>query len=291
MKCILEQFSSDSEYKAIVDGFNEGHIPCVISGMCDSSRPFLVSALLKDLNKKGVVIVSEEKEAVALSEIFKLYFDNVIYYPSRDFVFENVTAYSREWEHERLSAEYAVINGNYDVIVTVPDALMQYVMPKEVFEENSFSLSRGSVADQGVICSRLEKMGYSRTEVVEGIGQFSVRGSIIDIFTPNYSYPVRIDFWGDEIDLIGLFDIMSQRRTENLENVSIIPCNEIMASDNAVLAMKREINSLIASFKGPEKRRQTLLSEKEALERGGKNVFADKYYSLIYPTKQTLSFL
>ena len=288
MKCILEQFSSDSEYKAIVDGFNEGHIPCVISGMCDSSRPFLVSALLKDLNKKGVVIVSEEKEAVALSEIFKLYFDNVIYYPSRDFVFENVTAYSREWEHERLSAEYAVINGNYDVIVTVPDALMQYVMPKEVFEENSFSLSRGSIADQGVICSRLEKMGYSRTEVVEGIGQFSVRGSIIDIFTPNYSYPVRIDFWGDEIDLIGLFDIMSQRRTENLENVSIIPCNEIMASDNAVLAMKREINSLIASFKGPEKRRQTLLSEKEALEHGGKNVFADKYYSLIYPTKQTL---
>ncbi len=288
MKSIIEQFANDSEYRSLIEGFSEGRIPCVVSGMCDSSHPFLVVAMLKDLGKKGIVIVPEEKEANSVVDVLRLFYDRVLFYPARDFVFENVTAYSREWEHERLSVQYAVAKGEYDVIVTVPDALMQYSMPLEVFHENSFTLSYGDVAVQTDICIKLEQMGYTRTEIVEGVGQFSVRGGIVDIFTPNYSYPVRVDFWGDEIDLIGFFDIVSQRRTENLDSVSIIPCNELMASDNAKLAMQREIKSLISSFVGPEKRRQMLLSELESLEKGNKNVFADKYYSLIYPNNETL---
>ncbi len=288
MKSILEQFHLDNEYSALICGVKEGHIPAVISGMCDSSRPFLVSAVLKDLKKKGIVIVSEEKEALAVREVLKMFFDRVLYYPARDFVFENVTAYSREWEHERLSVQHAVMRDEYDVVVTVPDALMQYIMPCDVFEENCFDLKRGSVVVQKDICIKLEAMGYSRTEVVEGIGQFSVRGGILDIFSPNYTYPVRIDFFGDEIDLIGLFDTVSQRRTENLEFVHIIPCNEIISSQGANLAIEREIKKLIKDFAGPEKRRQTLLFELAAIERGDKNIFADKYFSLIYDTQETL---
>ena len=288
MKKILEQFSADKEYRSLIDGFKEGRIPCVVSGMCDSLRPFLAAALAKDLHKKAVIIVSEEKEAHSVAETLKLFFEKVLYYPSRDFVFEKVSAYSREWEHERLSVECAVIEGDYDIIVTVPDALMQYTMPKEVFEENTFLFERGGSADQKSICAKLEKMGYTRCEVVEGVGQFSVRGGIIDIYTPNYTYPVRIDFWGDEIDLIGMFDIVSQRRTENVEFAKVIPCNEIIASENSKNAIKREINSLISAFKGPEKKRQILLSELESLERDDKSIFADKYYSLIYPNNQTL---
>lgn len=288
MKSILEQFSNDSEYKSLINGFSEGHIPCVISGMCDSSRPFLVAAMLKDLKKKGVVIVSEEKEAHSVAETLRVYFDRVLVYPARDFIFENITAYSREWEHERLSVQDAVMRGEYDVVVTVPDALMQYTMPEDVFFENSFELSRGTVAEQKNICNKLDAMGYVRTDVVEGVGQYSVRGGIVDIFSPNYSFPVRIDFWGDEVDLIGHFDIVSQRRTENSESVRIIPCNEIIAPDNSKILIKREINNLISSFVGPEKRRQTLLAERDAIENGTKSFFADKYYSLIYSENRTL---
>ena len=288
MNNILSQFSSDSDYRSLLNGFSEGHIPCVVSGICDSVRPFLVASVLKDLGKKGVVIVSEEKEAQAVVNTLGLFFERVIYYPARDFVFENVTAYSHEWEHERLSAQYAVMNGEYDVIVTVPDAVMQYIMPREVFKENTFVLERGGIASVSEICSKLEAMGYSRTDIVEGVGQFAVRGGIVDIFTPSYSYPVRIDFFGDEVDLIGLFDTVSQRRTENLESVTVIPCNEIIASENSRLAMKREINSLLSAFSGPEKRRQVLLSELESIENGNKNIFADKYFSLIYSSKETL---
>ena len=288
MKNILKQFSADGEYRSLLKGFDEGHIPGVIGGMCDSSRPFLVAAALKDLQKKGIVVVAEEKEAHSIANVLRLFFDKVLFYPSRDFVFETVTAYSREWEHERLSVQHAVINGDYDVVVTVPDALMQYIMPVETMKENSFVLARGGIADQSDICKRLERMGYTRTDVVEGIGQFSVRGGILDVFSPNYTYPARVDFWGDEVDLIGLFDIVSQRRTENLDSVSIIPCKEIIVDEFANLAVKREIKSLISSYVGVEKRRQLLLNELECIENVNKNIFADKYYSLIYEENPTL---
>ncbi|MBR5278221.1 MAG: hypothetical protein IKU23_03035, partial [Clostridia bacterium] len=209
MDNLLKQFSLDNEYRSFIKGFEEGHIPTVVYGMCDSSRPFFVAAALKDLNKKGVILVSEEKEAQAIAEHLRMFFNKVLYYPSRDFVFENVNAYSREWEHERLSVQYAVKNNDYDIVVTVPDALMQYVMPTKVFDSYCINLSYGGTASQTELCRLLEQMGYSRTEIVEGVGQFSVRGGIVDVFTPNYQYPVRIDFFGDEIDLMGIFDTVS----------------------------------------------------------------------------------
>ena len=123
MKEILNQFSLDIEYKALISGVSEGRIPAVVSGICDSARPFFVASVLNDVKKKGIVIVSGEKEAYAVAEALRLFYDKVFCYPSRDFVFENVTAYSREWEHERLSVQYAVANDDYDIIVTVPEAL------------------------------------------------------------------------------------------------------------------------------------------------------------------------
>ncbi len=288
MNNVLEQFLKDNEYKALLNNFSETHMPVVVTGMCDSARPFFVASVLKELNKKGIIVVSEEKEAISFAETLKLFFNKVLYYPSRDFVFENVLAYSREWEHERLSVQSAVLDGEYDVIVTVPDALMQYIMPREVFEKNCFTLQRGGSTSQADICKKLEMMGYTRTDIVEGVGQFSVRGGIVDIFSPNYSYPSRIDFFGDEIDLLGHFDAVSQRRIENLEAVKIIPCKELMANEEAKQAIADEINGLIAHFKGTEKNRQALYSDLAALEQGDRNLFADKYFSLIYNDKKTL---
>lgn len=288
MKNILNQFLRDKEFSSFVSGVKEGHTPCVITGVCDSVRPFLVASAIKELGKKGIVVLSEEKEAIAFADTLRMFFDKVLYYPSRDFVFESISAYSREWEHERLAVQHSVMNGEFDLVVTVPDAIMQYVMPMNILRENTISLKRGEISSQKELCVSLERMGYVRTEVVEGIGQFSVRGGIIDIFSPNYSYPVRMDFFGDEIDLIGLFDIISQRRTENLESVSIIPCNEIITDENSKSAMKNELRALISAYKGEEKYRQILLNELELVEVGGKNIFSDKYFSLIYCKKETL---
>ena len=288
MKQILDQFSEAPSFLKLTQGFAQGHIPATVCGMCDSARPFFIAAALKSLGKSGIVVVPEEKTANSFAAIFRLFFERVYVYPARDFVFENVTAYSREWEHERLTVLQKALERDFDVIITVPDALMQYTLPAEVLKEHSFTLERGGTAEISDITEKLVKMGYTRADIVEGAGQYSVRGGILDVFTPNYTYPVRVDFFGDEIDLIGLFDTVSQRRSENLRSCTIIPCTELLMSDSAAVAVRRELNSLISSFEGSEKRLSALKSEAAAIENGDKSVFSDKYFSLLYPTRETL---
>ena len=288
MNEIIQSFRSDAGYREYISGVKAGGIPCVLSGMCDSARPFFVAAAAEDTGRKALVILPEEKYTNAAADVLSACGRRAVVYPSRDFVFENVSAYSREYENRRLSALYTVLRGNYDVILAVPDALMQYTMPKSVFESNTFTLARGGEADIGDICKRLVSLGYTRSGIVEGVGQFAVRGGIVDVFTPQLDDPVRIDFFGTEIDLIGRFDIVSQRRSENLESVDIIPCRELNASGSALADVGRELDRLIASFHGEEKRRASLAAEREAISNGERGVFTDRFFSLIYPQSENL---
>ncbi len=288
MEQILKQFLKDSEYRAVLNGIKERHMPCHISGMCDSSRPFFISALLKDTENKGFILVSEEKEALRLRDALSVFFERVLIFPTRDLVLDTVSAYSREWEHERLTVLWKCLQGDYDVVIAVPDAVMQYTMPADFLQEISFSLSRGDAASIDKVTAKLIRMGYKRTDIVEGVGQFSVRGGILDIFTPGGDSPVRIDFFGDEIDLIGRFDIVSQRRVENLESIHVLPCSELTATDNTLLAVKREVKYLLDHFEGSEKRRADLFSDLEKAEKDDRCGISDRYFSLIYNQKESI---
>ncbi|HAN20517.1 MAG: transcription-repair coupling factor [Clostridiales bacterium GWF2_36_10] len=288
MEAILSQFNSDSEYVALKEGFKEGHIPCIVNGICDSARPFLIAATLKDTNSKGLVVVSDEKEAYRLKSDLEMFFEKVFVYPSRDFVFDNIKSYSKEWEHERLAVLQSIDDGNYNVIITLPDAMSQYTMPKKILRNSTITLTRGKSADVASVCEHLYDMGYTRTEVVEGAGQFALRGGILDVFSPQYKEPLRVDFFGDEVDLIGFFDIITQRRNENVHNVIIIPSNEILISPESREHIKKELGRLIHVFKGTEKQRDSLKRELEAAESGEYLAFADKFLSLIYSEKECL---
>ncbi len=288
MEAILKQFSADSEYNALIAGIGEGHIPCMVNGICDSARPFLTAAVLRDANSKGLIVVSDEKEAYRLKKDLEVFFDRVYVYPSRDFVFDNVKSYSREWEHERLSVLQNILTGNFDVIITLPDAMSQYTIPRAIMKNSLLTLKRGQSIPIPEVCTKLTEMGYTRTEVVEGAGQFALRGGIIDIFSPQYKEPFRVDFFGDEVDLIGFFDIVSQRRYENLTEVTVIPALELLIDDEAQARIKTELNRLIKNFKGTEKQRDSLEKELEETENGERIAFADRFFSLIYTEKECL---
>ena len=203
---LCKQFQKDPEYRSLIENVRQKHTPSTEIGMCDSSRPFFAAAMLRELGKKGLIVVPEEKDAYAMQRTLRAWFERVLVYPARDFVFENVTAYSREWEHERLGVLQSVCDGAYDVIIAVPDALMQYTVPADCLQKNTVKLRLGDTCTTDELCKKLETMGYTRTEIVEGVGQFCLRGGIVDVFTPQYREPLRIDFFGDEVDLISFFD-------------------------------------------------------------------------------------
>lgn len=282
MKPIYEYFRRDNEYAALLQGIKEGIMPAAVTGLCDSARPFFAGSFIEDTNKVTLIIAPDERECEKISaSLASLGFENVIY-PSRDYVFDNIGTYSKEFEQQRIAALYSVLTGSCDAVVTTPDALAQYTIPAFLLKERSFTLARGEKVSLADIKRRLIECGYSQCELVEGAGQFAVRGGILDIFTPQNAYPYRIDFFGDEIDLIGEFDIETQRRTQNHRSVTVLPCREVIVGPAASERISAEIKHLLASPKTEDKYKETLRRELSDVEAGIRISFADRFFSLVY---------
>ena len=116
-----------------------------------------------------------------------------------------------------------LLNNECNILVASAEAVVQKTLPPEVLREKSIKLSLSLNIDLKELTQKLISSGYTRSTQVEGQSQFSIRGSIVDIFPVQSALPVRIEFWGDEIDSISLFEIESQRRTKQLDEINIAP--------------------------------------------------------------------
>jgi len=288
MNTILSQFLLDNEFCALVEGYKKGRVPCVATGVCDAARPLFCTAFSREINKKLLIIMPDEREAQRLRSELECYMEKVVFLPARDFVFDNVKGYSREFEQQRIGVMSALLDGDVDAVVTVPDAVMQYTIPPEILQDITLQINAGERMSVSQLASWLSLLGYSRTEQVEGEGQFAVRGGIVDIFSPSYPNPFRVDFFGDEIDLIGFFDITSQRRYENADSVNILPVYELLPDNLAYENIAAQIGKQIKKFNGSEKLRDLLVKEKDNCENHIRITALDKYASFVYEQKATV---
>ncbi|MBQ8039935.1 MAG: transcription-repair coupling factor, partial [Lachnospiraceae bacterium] len=138
-------------------------------------------------------------------------------------------------------------------VVTTFDSLMTPQVPLAVWKAHILNLCKGGMLDESKIATRLVNMGYEKNYQVEAPGQFSIRGGIIDIFDLTQENPYRIELWGDEIDSIRSFDILSQRSIEKLESVSIFPATELVLSSNdknaGLESIQKECKETAAKFR------------------------------------------
>ncbi|MBR6796613.1 MAG: transcription-repair coupling factor [Clostridia bacterium] len=289
MEILKQIFDLDRNFRTTVEFLGKEKATALVTGVCDGARAPFCAALTDKLNRKPLFIVPDEKSAHSLKTTLSPYYERVLIYTARDMVFNTVETYSKEWEQERLDALSRIAANDYDAVITVPDALMQYTIPLEVLKENSISIKRGSVLQLKEVADKLTAMGYRRADLVEGAGQFSVRGGILDVFTAGEMYPCRIDFFGDEVDLIGHFDVLDQRRIDNIDEFSIVPSTELICSENA---KKRIIDFISKKLNSDEtdspKTYETLNREREALLEQGRLLCPDKYYSFLYENKENL---
>lgn len=135
-------------------------------------------------------------------------------------------AASREVAYRRIEAMRKVLSGDARAIVAPADALLHRMMPREAFNRNTISLRVGDVTPIDQLIERLLAAGYTREYMVEGKGQFSVRGGIIDVYPADALSAVRIEFFDDELDSIRAVDVMSQRSQGNIQEVVIPPASE-----------------------------------------------------------------
>ena len=174
------------------------------------------------------------------------------------------------------------------------EALSLHTMPKNVLFSGAMKLAVGGSYQLDELPQRLTMLGYRRSTLVEGVGQFALRGGILDVFSPAAAHPVRAEFFGDELDTMGYFDTTSQRRIENLEEVMLLPTAEVLPQfhPGGIAGLVKDLQSLIAR----QKRRkhpnealiETLCADIEALENGTTFSAADRYSALIYPEPATV---
>lgn len=288
METVISQFGKDIEFRALTEGFTEGRVPCITTGVCDSARPLFCKAFSGAVNKKLLIIMPDEREAQRLRAELEYFFDSVLFFPARDFVFDNVKGYSREFEQQRIGVLSALLEGKTDVVITVPDAVMQYTVPSEVLSDVTLHVGTGERMSVSQLTSWLNLLGYVRADQVEGEGQYAVRGGIVDVFSPSYPNPFRIDFFGDEIDLIGFFDVTTQRRYENAPSVGILPVYELLPDNLAYENIARNIEKLLKKFTGQEKIREMLAYERESCENHIRINALDKYASFVYDRRETV---
>lgn len=282
---ILENTPQVSDLKKAIAGGEA----TMVTGLSEIHKTHLIAALVNETEKKktAIVLTEDETSARRMSQDFNEIseFTGAVF-PSREPVFKPLETVSADYEQLRMNVLSDLAAGKLSVVfVPVSAALSLLPPPKQVLSA-SFKLRTGEEIDQGKLIEQLLTGGYIRREQVEGSGQFSSRGGIVDVFPISSSYPVRIEFWGDEIDTLSLFDPESQRRTDSVEQIEINPASEALIK-NEVLKERIQIYRKEREHQLSQQAIDGLLRDEERLSSGSISNY-DKYVSLIYEEAATL---
>ncbi len=284
MDFIISEFTSLSEYKEIEKSVKE-KIAVGVSGLSGVNKAVLIAALCKKLGQNALLITPTEGEATSLAEELSRLDINALLFPERDYSPLNSLSRSHEFEQKRIATLSKISDRDFDVVVASAVAAVSRTVSAEELRENSFTLKTGEEYSLRKITEKLSSMGYTKFDEVDGVGQFSVRGGILDIFTPSESQPVRIDFWGDEIDSIYLFDNESKRRTQKITQVSVLPAYESLPQSRKQLIEK--LKKLATSKNISELAKQNIYNDIDALS-AGLTVPYDRYPEQIHSGFSTL---
>lgn len=292
MDLFLKAAEQNAEYKRLCRYLDDHNpLPALMTGLSHIHKAHFIGALLSKAELLPVLIVAEtEGEAQKLClDINSMYgAEKALLYPAKEMALGNYEAASREYEHKRIYALNAMLEGKCAAVICSPEAAGQLTVPPEDLKRITISLREGEEISQDDIVQRLLSAGYSRCDMIEGAGQFSVRGGIVDVFPPSTSMPYRIELWGDCIDSISEFDTESQRRTNSLENICISPASETLFENTDILCEKIEAIAKKLRGKNAEGAR-TKLNEDISKLRGGVDLHSyDKYLPLCYETEATV---
>ena len=207
---------------------NRGVSPISFSGVSHIHKAQLLAALTCDT--PGLVVTEDDASARRLCDDINLMLgeNRALPFPSKEMALTPVEGLSRSYEHMRLAALSAVQTGQCALLIASGEALLQPTLPPELLEQCTITLHAGEDYDIGTLAKQLTGCGYVRCEKVEGPSQFSVRGALLDVFPVQAAMPLRLEFWGDTLDSIAPFEVASQRRVDQQEQVTIPPAQETL---------------------------------------------------------------
>ena len=289
MKQLLSALKTIPEYAALLQSV-ENHAPAAITGIGQINRSHMIAALRQDTSAPLIIICQDDIAARRLQEELHSFLGETFpILPNRELTLYDTGVVSRAWEQKRLRQFYDLKMGLTNTQILTWEALSQRTIPPQVLLSAAFTLESGLEYDVDDLLHRLTAAGYSRCGMVEGPGQFALRGGILDVYSPAADRPFRAEFFGDELDTMGYFDPVTQRRTENISSAVILPVGETqpLLHPNGISGLCDDLRGLIARQKRRrninEELIKTIEKDLEKYENGLQNPASDRYMALIYP--------
>ena len=282
MNLILRELDKSSKYNDFIKSIENKQSPIAISGLTGVSEAAIISSCLEKNKKPIMVITYNEIQAQSLLNDIKFFTDKVVYFPKREIITYDYVAESKNLPYERIDILNKIYKNQNIIIITSLEAIKQKMISKNVLYKNMLSFKVGERCDLEELKQKLINLGYERFDLIDARGQFSIRGGIIDISTTQNT-GIRIELWGDEIDSIRNFNIISQRSVENLEKAEIFPAHEYLL-ENKVEDVVKNINQKVYSEKIIEK----VESDIERILNGDYISKIDRYFDSFYKNTETI---
>ncbi len=297
LQALIQAFSADSDFQTIVSGIRSGMREQLVAGLTGSSRQVMLASLYEELRQPLFVVThnmfSAQKVFEDLVELVPP--GQVLLFPAQELLAAEAAIASPEMLAQRIDALSRLAAG-FRGIVVVPYAGMRRLLPnQEAIAAARFTIQVGQSVELESWIERLVEFGYERVERVENKGEMSVRGGIVDLFPLTSPHPFRIELFDVEVDSIRSFDAGDQRSMDKFQELTIVPCREIVADRNrlqkaaqhAYELLQEQLNKM-TDRTAKDRLLEGIGHEIEQMRQGQHVQGMFKYMSLLFPERQTL---
>ena len=282
MNTILGELGKNPKFCEYIKTIENKKSPIAISGLTDVGMTQMISATREFAKRPILVITYNEIQAQKILKDIKYFTDKVYYLPKKEIVTYDYVVESKDLPYERIETLNKMQEMRTGVVITTIEAVLQKMISKKALYKNTLNFKVGDSENLETIKQKLVELGYVRCDLIEGRGQFSVRGGIVDI-SVNEKEGVRLEFWGDEIDSIRYFNVVSQRSTENIDKITIYPAHEYILESNIEDVITNIRNTIYS-----EKLQETIEQDIELIKAGNYISKIDRYLNSFYTEQDTI---
>ena len=292
MERFLEQLNTIPEVASLTQRVEAGGCPAAVTGLQPVQRACVGAAVAHATGRPVLFVCGDEREAQTIcADLRTLLKKEPVVLPGREWQLRPGAIGSHAFEQSRLGALYALTEG-MTAAVTTADALMARTLPPALLRRLTTEVSLGQRVDPAELARHLTEAGYVRCQQVEGVGQFALRGGILDVYSPMMDQPVRIEFFDDEVDSMGTFDPSTQRRVKNVHEARLLPAAEVLpgAAEGGLTGLAARLKELAEKLEKKHKAEtlvRTLRQDAERLENGAALGGADRYLAAVYSQTTT----
>lgn len=282
MNTIIGEMGKSPKFIELLNKIESKQSPILISGLVGVGEAQIAEAIHKFGKKSILILTYNEIQAKQLYEDLSYYNEDVVFFPKKEIVTYDYIAESKDLPYERIEALNKIVSKKKQIVITTIEAVIQKLPAKKSLYKNELKIKVGESYNLEEIKKKLVNLGYSRYDLIEGRGQFSVRGGIVDIAVNNKT-GIRVEFWGDEVDSIREFSISSQRSISEQKQATIYPAHEyILEQETEIICKKiKESNKNI-------KQKDILEEDIEQIKQGNYISKIDKYFDSFYEKQETI---